>query len=81
MGACVIITPDEHAYVRRDSCLFYRDAHLTPLDLLSQAVERRIFQQHDPFDPELLLRIQEGAIASQLTSGVVKAAVTATLGI
>lgn len=81
LGDCVIIEPGEHRYVQRHSCLFYRGAYLTPLQLLNQAVARRIFQQHDPFEPELLQRIQQGAIGSRFTSGVVKAAVTVTLGV
>ena len=55
---CVVLSPGDHPDIEHDSCMYYPDAFLTPNGLLTDAVERGVFQQDDDFSPELLLRVQ-----------------------
>lgn len=76
---CVVVQPGEHPFVRRDSCVHYRKAVLGLAAPLDEARERRTLRTHAPVDPELLRRIQEGALAAHETEDGFKAAVRATL--
>ena len=77
--SCVIVSSGEHPYVVRDSCVYYRGALLNPVAPLDGAKAIGVLQQHEPCSPELLRRIQDGALASRFGAGVVKAAIQATL--
>ena len=71
--------PGEHEYPSRDSCVYYRGAILNPVRPLDDARIRGVLQQREPFDPDLLLRVQHGALASRMTSQNVKDAIRRTL--
>ena len=72
---CVIIRPGEHPYPSRDSCVFYRDAFLTSLEILRSGVRNRTYSRSDPLTPELLQRVRQGALDSVMTAGAVQSAV------
>ena len=72
---CVIIQPGEHPYPRHDSCVFYRDAFLTDTQLLRRGVDNRTYRVGDPLTAELLERVRQGALDSELTSPDVRRAV------
>ena len=76
---CIVVCPGEHPFVRRESCVHYRKADLGLTALLDAARERRALAVREPISAELLLRMQEGALASRLTKPAFKAAVRATL--
>ena len=76
---CIIVYPGEHPFVRDKSCVPYRRATLGLTQPLDADRERRTLQTRAPVDPELLRRIQEGALATHETEDGVKAAVRATL--
>lgn len=77
--SCVVVKPGEHPYVVRASCIYYRGALLNPVAPLDGAKARGVLQQHEPCTPELLRRIQDGALASRFVAGAVKAAIRAGL--
>ena len=72
---CVIVRPGEHAFVVRDSCMHYQRATLGIERLLDEAKEGRTLDQHAPLNAEVLLRVQEGALASQFPDRPFKDAV------
>ncbi|RLT35060.1 MAG: hypothetical protein DWI59_04960 [Chloroflexi bacterium] len=77
---CVIVTPNEHPWPDHDSCVFYRRTDFNPIQPLDVAKARGMLRQSDPLSPALLLRIQEGALASRFTNRLVRDAIRATLG-
>ena len=76
---CVVVRPGEHPYVVRDSCMHYQKWTLALAQPLDAAKERRTLEQRAPFSPEILRRVQEGALASQFPSKPFKDAVRETL--
>jgi hypothetical protein len=76
---CVIIAPGEHPYVTRPSCVYYRGAYLNPNQPLDDAKASGNLNQHEPFQPDLLLRIQRGALNSRFTVDEVRDAISDTL--
>ena len=78
-SGCVVVGSGEHEYPSRDSCVYYRGAILNPVRPLDDARIRGVLQQREPFDPDLLLRVQHGALASRMTSQNVKDAIRRTL--
>lgn len=76
---CVVVQPGEHPFVRRDSCVHYRKAILGLAAPLDADRNQRTLRTHAPVEPELLRRIQEGALAAHETEDGFKAAVRATL--
>ena len=76
---CSIVGRGEHPFARDKSCVHYRKATLGLTQPLDEARERRTLRTHAPVDPELLRRIQEGALAAHETEDGFKAAVRATL--
>lgn len=71
--------PGDHPFVTRRSCVYYRRAIMNPLAPLLEADARGILRRHEPLVPDLLRRVQLGALASRFTAREVKAAVQATL--
>lgn len=71
----------EHPRVAHRSCVFYRKSFMTPVETLTQALERNIFQRREPVTAELLRRIQDGARLSRFTAKEVKSAVAITLNL
>ena len=76
---CIVVRPGEHPFVRRESCVHYQKAVLGLVAPLDAARERRTLAVREPISAELLLRAQEGALASRLTKPAFKAVVRATL--
>ena len=76
---CVIVHPGEHAFVRRESCTYYRGARLGPAQPLDEAKEQGTLRQGEPFSAAILRRVQDGALATHETDDDFKAAVRATL--
>lgn len=76
---CVVVQPGEHPFVRRDSCVHYRKAVLGLAAPLNAARNQRTLRTHAPVEPELLRRIQNGALSMHETEPGFKAAVRATL--
>lgn len=76
---CVVVQPGEHPFVRGDSCVHYRKAVLGLAAPLDAAWNQQTLRTRASVDPELLRRIQEGALAAPETEDGVKAAVRATL--
>ena len=72
---CVVLRPGEHSYPSRDSCVFYRDAFLTPAGILRQGIANRTYRTGAPLTAELLQRVRQGALDSPLTDRPVKAAI------
>ena len=58
-----------------DSCVFYRDAFLTSLELLRRGVANGTYTMREPLSPQLLTQIRQGAIDSPLTDKDVKEAI------
>ena len=72
---CVVVHPKEHPYPAHDSCVFYRDAFLTSLELLRRGVANGTYTMREPLSPQLLTQIRQGAIDSPLTDKDVKEAI------
>ena len=79
-GDCVIVSRDDHPWVRHDSCIPYRRADMTPAKPLADAKQRGTLELQEPASPELLLRIQRGALEFRRIQNPVRAAVRDTLG-
>ena len=77
---CTVIAPAEHPWIEHDSCVFYRRTDLNPVLPLDNDKARGMLRQSAPFSPDLLLRVQEGALTSRFTTAAVKAAIAETLG-
>lgn len=77
---CVVVRPGEHPYPSHDSCVFYRDAFLTRLDVLQRGLDNSTYSLDDPLSEALLARIQQGALRSRLVNQPVKAAIRQGLG-
>jgi len=76
---CVVVTPAEHPFLRRDSCVYYRGASLNPVAPLDEYKTRGALNQSVPMPAEVVKRIQDGALASKFTQGVVKDAIRASM--
>ncbi|MEE9277415.1 MAG: hypothetical protein V3V06_03300 [Dehalococcoidia bacterium] len=73
-NSCVIQS-GEHPFIQHDSVVNYRAAELLSIVHLDIASQEGFVELRSPVSPELLLRIQEGAIASIYTSGKVQDAI------
>ena len=76
---CVIVQAGEHPYLTRESCI-RQDARLHPLQEIARVVERGLADRREPLSPQLLRRVQRGALDSPRAPDDVKDAVRATLG-
>lgn len=72
----VVIQRGEHRFVDHPTVVFYSDARLARVAALESAVNHRIANLHDPLNPSLLGRVQEGLLASPLTPAKIKTAFT-----
>ena len=78
--SCVLLQPGEHPFVRRTTCVNYRRAKMESEAVFDSKarVGRRV--AWDPLGPELLRRIQEGALTTpQKIPKRVVAAISAAL--
>ena len=76
---CVVLTSQDHSYVTRESCVYYRGAVLNPVRPLQEQKDAGTLRQHDRCSPALLRQIQEGALQSRFTPPAMKAAIRASL--
>lgn len=76
---CVILRRGDHPWVRRDSCVPYGRSKLTSLHDLAEAQQEQDIEMRSSFVPEVLIRIQQGALDSIYTRRNVKNAVRRTL--
>ena len=77
--ACTVLAVGEHPFVTRESCVYFRGAYLNPLAPLIQARTHGTLRQHDALSPDLLRRIQDGALEHRMVARIVKLAVAASL--
>lgn len=73
-ASCVVVYPNEHPYVSRLTCTFYQDIRTTTVQQIQRGVAGE-FRREASLSPELLHRIQQGALASDHVVDVVKDAV------
>lgn len=71
---CVIVQPGEHPYLIRTTCIFYQDIRITTVNQIVNGIAGD-FRREEPLSPELLRRIQQGALDSDHVAEAVKGAV------
>lgn len=76
-----IVQPGEHPFFVRESVVFYARSRLQDVDSLERHLSIGNYQPREPVSTSLLRRVQDGALASPFTSGVVQISVRATLGL
>jgi hypothetical protein len=59
-----IINVGDHSFVKHQSIINYGDAKETRVEYLREAVSNKFITPHDPVSPDLLQRIQAGALNS-----------------
>ncbi len=79
-GACTLVAPGEHKFVRRESCIYYRGATLTSGESLDRTKQRGTLHQSDSLSPELLARVQVGALESEFVAVEVQDAIRDSQG-
>ena len=78
---CLIVQPGAHPFIRRETCVAYRHARMITESQFETDLRSGERIQRDPLGPELLRRIQEGALTTpQKIPKRVVAAVVAALG-
>lgn len=75
---CTVVNPGEHPYPRRPSCIYYRGSHAETQQDILRGIERP-FRRGEPLSPQLLRRVQLGALDSPRAPDDVKDAVRASL--
>ncbi len=79
-ASCLIVEVGEHPFVRRQTCVAYRHARMIPETQFETDLRSGERTRWDPLSPELLRRIQEGALTTpQKIPKRVVAAIVATL--
>lgn len=78
-GPCVLIERGEHPFVKHLSCVAYHRAAMKPGLPFDSSVRRGRLVEHPPLSPDLLYRIQIGALAAPRIRARVVEAVQATL--
>ena len=76
---CVIIRPEDHPWVRRVSCVFYQRANFVRYSMLEEGIGSGAVQPLPQCSPQLLRRIQAGALAATEVGADVKDAIRAAL--
>lgn len=77
---CVTFDQQDHPDFRHETCVRYRKALLTSLYWLGNGLENRTYRRSAPVSPEMLLRIQQGALDLRLNApSVVRSAIRASL--
>ncbi len=77
---CTVITPGQHPFVTRDSCVYFRKAYLNLLGPLEAARAQGTLAQHEPLSGELLHVIQSRALSHPMVDRIVKVAIRVSLG-
>lgn len=75
-----VLQVNDHPFIRHESVIAYQYARLTRNAVLGDSARRQLLQMRQPVSPQLLERIQNGALASAFTPRGVKAAVAKQLG-
>ncbi len=76
---CLLIEPGEHPFVRHTSCVAYHRATMKAVRPFDSNIRIGRFLEYQPFAPDLLNRIQQGALAAPHIRGRIVAAIRATL--
>jgi hypothetical protein len=63
----VVLKPGDHPFIDHDSVVMYRTAAPTPVRVLSQRLDSRLYDLHEPMSAEILARIQNGVLDSKFT--------------
>ena len=71
---CLILGPGDHPFVRHESCVYYKRARLRSPRALRAGIAEGGIELHEPLGDDLLFRIQQGALASQVIASSVRAA-------
>jgi CMP-2-keto-3-deoxyoctulosonic acid synthetase len=75
-----ILNVGDHPYIKKESVINYAEAIVTSESALSKAARQRVIELDVPVSPQVLAKIQAGALASRQTESKVKAAVQTALG-
>lgn len=75
-----VLQPNDHPFVTKESVINYADAILSDEALIITATRRRLFQTDVPVAPQVLGRVQQGALNSPHTERLIKETVRAALG-
>ena len=74
--ATVILQPQEHPFITRESVVYYVDAKILDLNLVEEILNKGTTQftcaQHERCSPDLLRRVQQGLLESKLASNRIK---------
>jgi len=76
--SCVLV-PGDHPFITHDTIIRYADAYLTDEGALRGLLSQSLIEFLVPVSPQVLKRIQEGALVSRLTPGKIRAAVSAEI--
>ncbi len=74
-----MLAPGDHPFIRYPSCIPFRRAKLESLTRLEEAREKGSITLREPFDPEVLRRIQQKAVSDIHPPRNLKLAVRETL--
>lgn len=67
-----ILQPGEHGFVQHPTIVFYADARLVDAKQLLALIKAGTFQSHQDCSAALLLKVQQGLLASPMTPQKVK---------
>ncbi len=76
---CVVVDQNDHRYLTKTSCIFYRDIRRTTVQQIVKGIAGE-FRREEPLSPALLRRVRQGALDSDLVPRAVKDAIRASLG-
>ena len=68
---CVIVQPGEHPYPSKTTCIFYQDIRITTVNQIVNGIAGE-FREEAPLSPELLRRLQQGALDSDHVAEAIK---------
>ena len=63
-----IVSPGEHPFVSRESCVRYSDARLVECSHIEAAISKGLISRREPVSNALLYRILQGCLVSEDTS-------------
>lgn len=70
-NACVLLA-HEHAFLNRESYVFYRNARLVKKEALDNGVSSNLFKPHDSFNGQAFLKIMKGFCTSKQSPKKIK---------
>lgn len=76
----VTLKSGDHDFIKHDTVVNYSDARTFAKTDLIDRIEKRLFEQRNPFDQEILGAIQEGLFASPFTPKNIKNSCTGVIG-